>query len=201
MKEKQQKQHKDRYTDLLSYLQGETADLPDQRLDEYLVILRKMIRKQRHDVTEDDLINIVNDALLEVVVEVKKGKVRDILSFAHFAVLRAIDLYQEELDKRRKEEPIEDYKTGKEIPSPEEAVLKLELDQEIKEAILNLKDEYRTIVIRHYLDEIPLVEIARELGLPEGQMSEKRKRAIAMIRNQLILEVPAAKKTNKVKTS
>lgn len=197
----QQKKYKDRYTDLLSYLQGETDDLPDQRLDEYLVILRKMIRQKRPDVSEDGLTNIVNDALLEVVVEVKRGRVKDILSFAHFAILRAVDLYQVELDKLRKEEPIEEYKTGKEMPSPEQAVLKLELNQEIKEAILNLKEEYRTIVIRHYLDEIPLVEIARELGLPEGQMSEKRTRAIAAIRKQLKLEVPAVTKQKKAKTS
>ncbi|MFS0841291.1 sigma-70 family RNA polymerase sigma factor [Paenibacillus sp. 1P03SA] len=199
----QKKKYADRFTDLLAYMKGETKELRKERIVEYVEILKRMIRKRCPKAAPEDVQSIVNEAFAEVLVQVRRNKIQDILSFAHFAVSRAVQKYHQEAEKRHSIEIPTDYDVHQlaVTKSAEHSVLKLELDKEIKAAVLSLKTEYREIIIRYYIENESLVDIAAALGIPENQMSQKRKRAIQLIRDKLNIQVPEVNAKSKKRKS
>ena len=55
----------------------------------------------------------------------------------------------------------------------------------IKTALTNLKDEYQTVIIWHYLDDLPLPEIAKILDKSEKTTRVMLHRALKSLKNEL----------------
>jgi len=66
----------------------------------------------------------------------------------------------------------------------EKAVLNSDLAQ-IKKALANLKDDYQTIIIWHYLDDLPVSEIAKILDKSEESIRVMLHRALKKLRGEI----------------
>lgn len=65
-------------------------------------------------------------------------------------------------------------------PAPEEAPYYLELErnlQQLDQVLAELSDDYRSLLLRKYRDELSIKELAEELGLSESGVKMKLKRA------------------------
>lgn len=86
------------------------------------------------------------------------------------------------LDKEEENfgESIED-----EIILPDEALQKLQ-DKELLDKVLNeLKDEYRTVILLHYQEDMSFKEIGEVLGKPLNTVKSYHQRALIILRKQL----------------
>ncbi|OGO54865.1 MAG: hypothetical protein A2V85_00470 [Chloroflexi bacterium RBG_16_72_14] len=70
-------------------------------------------------------------------------------------------------------------------PSPETAVLLGELRDEVRAALLRLRDEERTIVACRYLLDLSEAETASALGVPPGTVKSRLHRAMGRLRSEL----------------
>jgi len=66
----------------------------------------------------------------------------------------------------------------------EKTLLNSDLDT-VKTALTNLKDEYQTVIIWHYLDDLPLPEIAKILDKSEKTTRVMLHRALKSLKNEL----------------
>ena len=103
------------------------------------------------------------------------------------------------IDKIRKKKP--DYHLDAEIAGtdgmnmyahlasgdqlPEEEVESLEVQASIHEAILQLPDKYRAVIVLKYIEELPLQEIADILELPLGTVKTRVHRGREALRKHL----------------
>ena len=66
----------------------------------------------------------------------------------------------------------------------EEAAKTSDIDN-IKTVLANLKDDYREVIILHYIEDIPVPEIAKITGKSEGAVRVTLHRALELLRNQI----------------
>jgi len=66
----------------------------------------------------------------------------------------------------------------------EKAILTSDLNT-IKGALTNLKEDYQTVIIWHYLDDLSIPEIAKILEKPEGTIRVTLHRALKSLKNEL----------------
>ena len=66
----------------------------------------------------------------------------------------------------------------------EKAILTSDLNT-IKGALTNLKEDYQTVIIWHYLDDLSIPEIAKILEKPEGTVRVTLHRALKNLKNEL----------------
>jgi RNA polymerase sigma-70 factor (ECF subfamily) len=69
----------------------------------------------------------------------------------------------------------------------ESAVLASDLET-VKKAIQNLKKEYQDVLIFHYLEDMPIGEIATILNKPEGTIRVMIHRGLQSLKNELVNE-------------
>jgi RNA polymerase sigma factor FliA len=62
---------------------------------------------------------------------------------------------------------------------------KTQLSTAIAECVDQLPERDRAIIVRHYYHQQPFVEIASELGVTKGRVSQLHKRALQQLRNSL----------------
>ena len=77
--------------------------------------------------------------------------------------------------------------SGPEPEIEEKTQARLEI-QDIKKAVSLLKDDYQNIVIWHYLDDLPIKEIAGIMEKPEGTVRVMLHRALKDVRTTLEAE-------------
>jgi RNA polymerase sigma-70 factor (ECF subfamily) len=70
-------------------------------------------------------------------------------------------------------------------PSPETAVLLGELRDEVRAALLRLRDEERMVVACRYLLDLSEAETASALGVPPGTVKSRLHRAMGRLRTEL----------------
>lgn len=58
---------------------------------------------------------------------------------------------------------------------------------ELKEAVANLEDDLRIVIQLHYFEEIPVKQIARRIGVPEGTVKSRLHRARTCLAERLEL--------------
>jgi RNA polymerase sigma-70 factor (ECF subfamily) len=75
-------------------------------------------------------------------------------------------------------------------PSPERAVVLGEMRDEVRAALLRLRDEERMVVTCRYLLDLSEAETASALGVPAGTVKSRLHRAMGRLR--LDLAEPAA---------
>ena len=66
----------------------------------------------------------------------------------------------------------------------ENAFLGSDIDT-VKQAIGNLKEDYQNVVIWHYLDDLPVPEIAKIMRKPEGTVRVTLHRALKALKSEL----------------
>lgn len=76
--------------------------------------------------------------------------------------------------------PIDDPRVNLE----EKALLGSDMDT-VKQALGNLKENYQVVVIWHYLDDLPVPEIAKIMDKPEGTIRVMLHRALKALKNEL----------------
>lgn len=77
------------------------------------------------------------------------------------------------------------------VPGPYEGVALRQMQRRVRDLVKDLPDPERRIVRHHYLQGLPFDEIAEQMGLSKGRISQLHKRAIERLRCAL-------KETNEV---
>lgn len=57
--------------------------------------------------------------------------------------------------------------------------------EQVRTALIGLKEDYQNVVIWHYLDDLPVPEIAKIMGRPEGTVRVMLHRALKELRDKL----------------
>lgn len=70
------------------------------------------------------------------------------------------------------------------IDLEEKALLSSDIE-EVKQALVNLKDDYQDVIIWHYLDDLPIPEIAKILNKSEEATRVMLHRALKTLKNEL----------------
>lgn len=68
-------------------------------------------------------------------------------------------------------------------PGPEDVMLLRERIGYLRDAVKALPQRLRTVVVRYFLQERPMAEIATELGVTESRVSQMRAQALALLRD------------------
>ena len=76
-------------------------------------------------------------------------------------------------------------------PSPYEGVALRQMQRRVRDLVKDLPDPERRIIRHHYLQGLPFDEVAEQMGLSKGRISQLHKRAIERLRDAL-------KQTNEV---
>ncbi len=70
-------------------------------------------------------------------------------------------------------------------PAPEEMLLQRERIGYLLDAVAELPDRLRLVVVRYFLEELPMADIAAELGVSESRISQMRGEALDLLRDGL----------------
>jgi len=98
-----------------------------------------------------------------------------------------VNTFRKRLRKRHLTVPPADYLPylGRRVassgaaPDPEAAGVRL------RAGLARLPERYRQVIVSHYLEEAPLVEIARRLGIPEGTVKSRLYKARRLLADRL----------------
>ncbi|MEQ8768220.1 MAG: sigma-70 family RNA polymerase sigma factor [Planctomycetota bacterium] len=74
------------------------------------------------------------------------------------------------------------------VPSPEDVTARLQLEQQLVEAVSQLPEPYRTAVLLRYLDDLPVSEVAARLDVPLETVRTRLRRGLEMLRGRLDAE-------------
>jgi RNA polymerase sigma-70 factor (ECF subfamily) len=81
------------------------------------------------------------------------------------------------------------------VPSPDEHLAKQELGEAVRQAVMNLPEHYRSIVVLRHYENLKFREIAEVLDLPEGTVKTRMTEALnelgRMLRRSLELSATA----------
>ncbi|MCK5941976.1 MAG: sigma-70 family RNA polymerase sigma factor, partial [Planctomycetes bacterium] len=77
-------------------------------------------------------------------------------------------------------EPVDDDGDG-----AAEVAARLEAQQRLNAAVLDLPDPYRAVVVGHHLDGVSLADLARRRGVPAATVRQQHKRALELLRQRL----------------
>ena len=64
---------------------------------------------------------------------------------------------------------------------PAEQLVQRELQSYVRDAVANLPERLRHVVVGYFLEERPMVELAKELGVTESRISHMRSEALALM--------------------
>ena len=82
-----------------------------------------------------------------------------------------------------KEETVADI--GGQAPSPEEAVLRQELQAQVREAVARLEERYRLPIFLYYTLQLPMGQIGRSLRIPQGTVKSRLHKARKLLKQEL----------------
>src|SRR5262245_20863588 len=75
-------------------------------------------------------------------------------------------------------------------PSPEQEILRLEVEKAVRRAVLGLPEAQREVLILAHYEKMPLAEIARILDLDVGAVKSRLQRARANLKEALAPHAP-----------
>jgi RNA polymerase sigma-70 factor (ECF subfamily) len=115
-----------------------------------------------------------------------------------FAVLRSCFL-----KSRRRQRPVAAANLELEVDEvPEHRIAESSLDkQDLQQALNELPDEFRLVVLMFYFEDLSYQEIADRLMLPIGTVMSRLSRAKARLRHRLFVEDPVATSGRAAKSS
>ena len=90
--------------------------------------------------------------------------------------------------RRRREESVARPERDA-VPTPDEVHARLEMQRRVVDAVMDLREPYKSAVVFRYLDELRPEEIAGRLGVPVATVKSRTKRGLAMLRERFDHEV------------
>lgn len=93
--------------------------------------------------------------------------------------------YFQRADTQRTENPDDDDDFADEDSHPETAVMQSENSQAISNAIMQLAEHYRAVVVLFYFEELPQKDIAQILGIPIGTVKSRLSNGLKQLRAML----------------
>jgi RNA polymerase sigma-70 factor (ECF subfamily) len=92
--------------------------------------------------------------------------------------------------KRHRQKPAADVSGGANAPSPEQEVLRSEIEEVVRRAVLMLPELQREVLILAHYEQMPLAEIAAILDIEVGAVKSRLQRARASLREMLSAYAP-----------
>lgn len=99
------------------------------------------------------------------------------------AVMRNLHLMKNRGDSRRRQR--EERASAGKWSAPDDAVVQMEMQRSLADAILALDDDSRTLVVWHYYDQQTSAQIASRLGLEEAAIRKRLSRIRQRLRHRL----------------
>jgi RNA polymerase sigma-70 factor (ECF subfamily) len=93
--------------------------------------------------------------------------------------------YFQRADTKRTDNPAEDADFADEHLLPEIAVMQSEHSQEVSNAIMQLAEHYRAVVVLFYFEELAQKDIAQILGIPVGTVKSRLSNGLKQLRAML----------------
>lgn len=93
--------------------------------------------------------------------------------------------YFQRADTQRTDNPSEDSDFEDNLPLPEIAMMQSENTQEIIDAIMQLAEHYRAVVVLFYFEELAQKDIAQILGIPLGTVKSRLSNGLKRLRTML----------------
>jgi len=90
--------------------------------------------------------------------------------------------------RRRREESVARPERDP-VPTPDEVHARLEMQRRVVDAVMDLREPYKSAVVFRYLDELRPEEIAERLDVPVGTVKSRLKRGLAILRERFDDEV------------
>lgn len=168
-----------------SFFTGSTVQLTKEQVKLLRQILMKFAKSICAEISDEDLKDIVQEALYELLALRGKGKIHDFLKSAFYAVRHAVDTVLKDQGRKREtpKEQLEVGETNREHVHNQ--VEKQETSKELQEAMQRLNERERTILYRRYFLQESLKDIAKFLGVPAENIYEYHKRALHHLRKHL----------------
>ena len=129
-----------------------------------------------------DCEDLTNEILQGAIDTLRKGTFRGDCQLSTFMHAVARNKIAEYLRRRRPET----RRLAEEIPdpgaSPEDAALREEVGQAIRDALNRLRPKYRQVLYLYYYRGLTVGQIAEQLGIPARRVSERKDYALKVIR-------------------
>jgi RNA polymerase sigma-70 factor (ECF subfamily) len=105
-------------------------------------------------------------------------------------VARNFALRRKREERRRKRRELDQAPPGG-ITAPEDVAVRIEMQRRVLEAVRDLSEPYRSIVVHRYLDELSREQIAERLGIPLETVRTRLRRALRLLRDRLEKDDPS----------
>ena len=89
--------------------------------------------------------------------------------------------------RRRKREKAAALAEG--VPSSEKIIEEEEIRRKVVNAVLDLEEPYRSVVVLRFYRNLSQKEAARRLGIPLETMRSRQKKGLALLRGRLVLDL------------
>ena len=139
----------------------------------------------------EDAEDIASETFLRAWQYINEGKPVKYLNALLYSIARnlVIDHFRQ---KKSKSEVALDYETMENIGDENKTIKNIEVGQEMKqilESLQSLKDEYREVIVMHYIDELGVGEIAEILGKSNGNVRVLLHRALAAAKETIDVNI------------
>jgi RNA polymerase sigma-70 factor (ECF subfamily) len=163
-----------------------------ESLDELTRMIRPQVERQlaRYPVSEEDRLDLIQSTLLQVVRTI--GSFRGDSSFTTwlFRVTANEALMLMRSQRRLRARVVEglDFEelgvlpTVRSAPGEDDAASLAEREARVREALGELPEDYRDVVVAHYHEDLGLQEIARKLSVSESAVRSRLHRARVRLR-------------------
>ncbi len=99
-------------------------------------------------------------------------------------VSNLVKRYQRDSRRRRRRE-LATARPGHHATLPQESMRRLELRRQVLQAVNDLQDPYRSVIVLRFLEGMPLKKIAHVEGIPVNTVKSRLSRALALLRRRL----------------
>lgn len=131
-----------------------------------------------HSGNEEDALDIVQESILKGYRGVKSLKKSEYFSTWMTRII--INTARDTLRKRRPQ-----LELDKADASAEEQAGDLDRNMDVRAAVENLPEKYRTVIFLRYFQDLPVLEIAEKLGVPPSTVSTNLHRGRLLLEQEL----------------
>jgi len=137
--------------------------------------------------SESDAQDLTSDVFLKLWHYIKEGKEIKNLNALVYMIARnaVIDFYRQKQRQQDKELPLDDSASTEPALSPLSEHINRSLMENVQQGLYNLKDEYREVIVLHYLDQLSISEIASILNKSKGSVRVLLHRALSALKTTI----------------
>ncbi len=137
--------------------------------------------------SESDAQDLTSDVFLKLWHYIKEGKeVKNLNALVYMIARNAvIDFYRQKQRQYDKELPLDDASATEPAHSPLSEHINRSLMENVQQGLYDLKDEYREVIVLHYLDQLSISEIATILNKSKGSVRVVLHRALNALKTTI----------------